>query len=771
MSQIRRVPHCSHWGTYTLLVQNGQIIGIEPSVQDPNPSPIIHSVTEWTKPERRILSPRVREGWLNGRDQASRRRRGQDRFVPVSWEEATELVAGEIRRVARERGNEAIFAGSYGWASCGRFHHAPTLLKRMLNLVGGFTGHVDTYSYAAGPVILRHVLGSDEAVTGRATTLDTVAEHGETLLVFGALSPRTAQIEAGGLTRRTFEQNLRRIVARGVKIIHVSPVQDDMPAWAGAEWWPIRPNTDTALLLGLAGEVVKSGAHDSDFLQRYCSGSRPFLAYLEGSEDGVEKNAAWAAQITGLKADAIRALARRTASTRTLIAMGWSLQRARHGEQPYWAALALAAVTGQIGLPGGGVGYGYGCTGGNGGPISVGKNPAISAGQKALDSFIPVARIADMLLHPGDSYSYAGETCTYPHIDLVYWAGGNPFHHHQDLNRLHEAFTRPTTIIVQDPCFTATARRADILLPASSSLERNDIAANGRSDTLVAMHKAIEPLGQARSDFDICAGIARALGVGDAFTEGRSEMEWLRLLYEQARTENARNFDHPMPTFDQFWQQGWAESPAISHYTYLADYRADPDAHPLKTESGRIVLTSDKLAKLNYSDCPAHPTWIEPEEWLGAAQGQDQFHLLSHQPAGRLHSQLETGATSQGDKRRGRETLRLSLADAQRLGIASGDTLKVSSPRGACLATALPDEKVRQGVLVLPTGAWLTQDGTGLDLAGNPNVVTADIPASRFSQGCAAHTCFVSLTRIDEQQDEEAAQVYVQQLSDLLSPS
>lgn len=168
MSQIRRVPHCSHWGAYTLLVEDDQIIGIEPFPQDPAPSPIIHSVTEWTRPERRILTPMVREGWLQSRDLESRKKRGEDRFVPISWKEATTLVADEIRRVSRERGNEAIFAGSYGWASCGRFHHAPTMLKRMLNLVGGFTGHVDTYSYAAGPVILRHVLGSADLVTGRA---------------------------------------------------------------------------------------------------------------------------------------------------------------------------------------------------------------------------------------------------------------------------------------------------------------------------------------------------------------------------------------------------------------------------------------------------------------------------------------------------------------------------------------------------------------------------------------------------------------------------
>ena len=174
---IRRIPHCSHWGAYTILVEDGRILGVEPFAGDPAPSPVIHSVAEWAKPDRRTLRPMIRQGWLDAREHSDRRARGAERFVAVPWDEALDLVAGEITRVARDHGNASIFAGSYGWTSAGRLHHAPTLLKRMLNLVGGFTGHADTYSTAAGPVILRHVLGSDEACNGLSNTLDTVAGH------------------------------------------------------------------------------------------------------------------------------------------------------------------------------------------------------------------------------------------------------------------------------------------------------------------------------------------------------------------------------------------------------------------------------------------------------------------------------------------------------------------------------------------------------------------------------------------------------------------
>lgn len=361
---ITRVPHCSHWGAYTILVEDGRIVGVEPFIHDPAPSELIQSVPEWAKPDRRVLQPMIREGWLAACQHSDRRGRGSERFVPVNWDEAATLVAGEIRRVAAEHGNESIFAGSYGWTSCGRFHHASTLLKRMLNLVGGYTGHVDTYSIAAGPVILRHTLGDDRACGGQANTLDSIAEHSETLVVFGAMSPRTAQSEAGGLGAHHLETYLRRITERGIRVILVSPLKEDLPDWMGAEWWPIRPNTDTALMLGLAGEIVGAGHHDADFLARCTSGSEWYLAYLRGESDGQPKNADWAAGITGLPADAIRDLADALTRTRSMLTVSWALQRAHHGEQPFWAALGLAAVIGQIGLPGGGVGYGYGSLGG-----------------------------------------------------------------------------------------------------------------------------------------------------------------------------------------------------------------------------------------------------------------------------------------------------------------------------------------------------------------------------------------------------------------------
>mgnify|MGYP001239093802 CR=1 FL=1 len=745
MNDVTAIPHCSHWGAYQVLVRGGSIVGVEPHPEDPAPSSIIHSIPEWVDPERRVLQPMVRESWLKAQ-RAGRlsdgQGRGRDRFVPLSWSEAISLVAGEINRVRRKHGNASIFAGSYGWTSCGRFHHAPTLLKRMLNLVGGYTGHKDTYSIAAGPVILRHTLGSDDACVGKATTFDTIANHSETLLVFGALAPRTAQIEAGGIARHSLEGNLDRIAERGIKVIHVSPLRDDLPASLDADWWPIRPNSDTALMLALAQEVVRQGRHDTDFLERYTSGSKLFLDYLAGVSDGEEKTAEWAAAITGLEADAIRQLALRLAETRSMITVSWSLQRAQHGEQPYWAAVGLACVLGQLGLPGGGVGFGYGSLGGMGAAIPLSRSPSMPQLQKPIQSFIPVARITDLLLNPGGTFDYEGKTHTYPDTRLVYWAGGNPFHHHQDLNRLDRAWQRPETIIVQDPMWTATARRADIVLPATTSLERNDLAGNRRCDMILAMKQAVQPLGQAKADYEIFTLLAEALGVGEAFTEDRDEMEWVRHLYNEVRDDARSRLGTELPDFEGFWEEGSVTLPVKEEHTYLDSFREDPEANPLNTESGRIVLGSRLLAERNYEDCLAHPAWLPPREWLG--RNERSFHLLSNQPQGRLHSQLHFSPGSLAHKRNGREQLRINPSDARRLAIADGSTVRVWNERGACLATATLSENIMQGVVALPTGAWLTtSDNDDLELSGNPNILTLDVPTSSFGQGCAAHSCLV----------------------------
>ncbi len=221
------------------------------------------------------------------------------------------------------------------------------------------------------------------------------------------------------------------------------------------------------------------------------------------------------------------------AATRTLITVAWSLQRAEHGEQPFWMAATLAAMLGQIGLPGGGIGYGYGAISGVGVSVKRLSGLTLPQGENPVTDFIPVARIADMLLNPGKPFDFNGRKLNYPDIRLVYWCGGNPFHHHQGLNRLAQAWKQPETIIVHEPWWTATANRADIVLPATTPDEREDISHAQGDSYLFYMPKLISAVGEARDDFEIFTGLAHRLNAGNVFTEGRDAGEWLRHLYQQ----------------------------------------------------------------------------------------------------------------------------------------------------------------------------------------------------------------------------------------------
>ncbi|MEM7670241.1 MAG: molybdopterin-dependent oxidoreductase, partial [Pseudomonadota bacterium] len=562
-----------------------------------------------------------------------------------------------------------------------------------------------------------------------------------------------SQQEAGGIARHTLEGHLRKIADRDVPVVLVSPRRDDVPEWLNAEWWPINPGTDAALLLAMAQEIVSQGDHDADFLSRCCVGSEQFLAYLSGAIDGVAKTPDWAAAITGLSAERIRSLAGRVSSLRSFISMSWSLQRAVHGEQPFWAAVALAAVAGQMGKPGGGCSFGFGSLGGVGTASVAGVAPGIPHIPNPIDSYIPVARITELLESPGTNFDYEGETRSYPDTRLVWWSGGNPYHHHQDLHRLEAAWAKPETIIVQEPLWTATARRADIVLPATTSIERNDIAGHRRTQYILAMKQAVNPLGQARNDFDICHGIAAELGIEAAFTEGRDEMSWLRLIYQRAVDGTREKTGDELPDFDTFWDCGYAALPLRPRKTHLEDFRADPDTAPLKTASGKITLYSELLEERQYGDCPPHAAWIEPPEWLGATDARRYpFHLISAQPPGKLHSQIAYSPKSAGDLEGGRGAMTLNPADAQELDLRPGDTALVWNQRGKCLAGVRVSDSIRRRVALLPTGAWFAPEETPeglIENSGNPNALTLDRGSSEFSGGCSAHTCLVAIKRYD----------------------
>jgi len=747
---VQFIQHHSHFGAFQAEVDDGRMVGVRPFERDPDPSPLIEALPEAVYSKTRVMRPMVREGYL-ARGPESRAGRGRERFVPVSWERALDLAAAELLRVRSEHGAAAIMGGSYGWGSAGLFHEARAQTRRFLAAFGGFVDQDANYSFGTALKFLPHVLGSAQAVTGPLTSWSSIARHSRLVLLFGGANPKNMQVAKGGCGEHNVAGWMAELARAGIEVINVSPVRDDGPQAAGASWIPIRPNTDTAMLLALTHTLVAEGLHDEEFLVRYTTGFERLRPYLLGATDGQPKDADWAAAITGVAADTIRALARRMAANRSMISASWSLQRADHGEQVYWAVVLLAAALGQIGLPGGGFGLGYGSASGIAdAPLAFGP-PGMEVLSNPLGRAIPVARIADCLLHPGERYDYNGKSDTYPDIRLVYWAGGNPFHHHQDINRLRRAWQKPETIIVHEPWWTATARHADIVLPATTTLERNDIGAAHRGAHVIAMQQAIAPVGEAQSDFAIFAALAQRTGCEAAYTEGRDEIAWLRHLYgrwcDRLRTNVA------IPDLDGFWSAGLFELPRrADDYVMLAEFRADPQSKRLTTPSGRIELYSERIAGFGYDDCPPHPTWLEPAEWLGAA-GPYPLHLVSSQPRERLHSQMDMGPVSARAKVAGREAIAINPVDAGSRGIADGDVVRLFNARGSCLAGAVVTDAVAPGVVRLSCGAWYDPVGgdEGATCAhGNANVLTRDQGTSRLGQGPTSATVLVEIERCNE---------------------
>lgn len=757
----------SHWGPFVGRVQGGRFVQAVANPEDPFPSTMTQALPHSVYSPARVKYPMVREGFLRDGFNSDRSERGRGNFVRVSWDEAFGLVASEIERVRDEHGGESFFTGTYGWKSVGKLHNARPVLRRLYNLTGGSINHIGDYSTGASQVIMPHVMGSLE-VYEQQTVWPVVLENSELVVIWGADPLVTNQIdwvlcEHGGM------DGIRQLRQAGIPVICIDPVRSQTAVYLDAEWIAPRPQTDLAMMLGIAYAMHDEGLHDQSFLDDYTVGFDRFLPYLTGESDGTPKTPAWASEVCGVPADTMVDLARRFTSNRTMFMSGWSMQRAHHGEQVHWMLATLASMIGQIGLPGGGFGLSYHYSNGGTPASEAPALPGITAVGEAAGGAawlatgglgsIPLARIVDMLENPGAPYQFNGNDLTYPDIRMIHWAGGNPFAHHQDRNRMVAAWQIPETIVVHECYWTATAKHADIVLPATTSYERNDIEQGGSYTNrfMIGMHKLIDPLFEAKSDYDIMVGIAERLGVADTYTEGKSEMDWIRGFYEAALQQaQARNID--MPDFDTFWNgDSFIEFPTSERtrsFVRHADFRADPLLSPLGTPSGKIEIYSRTIEGFGYDDCPPHPTWMEPLERLGGA-GSDQYplHVTTAHPDDRLHSQLAHTWLRDRYAVQGREPMWIHPEAAAARGIADGDIVRVYNDRGQILAGALITDRVLPNVVRLCEGGWYDPQEGGepgtLCKYGDVNVLTPDIATSRLAQANCGHTVLAEVEKYE----------------------
>ena len=742
---VRTTALVTHWGPFIVDSEGDEIVAVRDHPDDPDPSPIGQSLKQVK--QCRVERPAVRRSWLEQGPGARRDLRGREPFVEVSWEQALDLVAAELTRVRDQYGYPAIFGGSYGWASAGRFHMASNQIYRFLRLFGGYTDARGTYSGSAAEAIIPRVLGLGyNQSVGLQTAWSVIAENTDLMVNFGGLRLSNSQVTFGGQGPHRTRDWLLHSAAQGVKFMNISPLRDDQMDAVKSRWLHPIPGTDVALMAGLLHTIVVHGLHDEEFLNSHCVGWDKLESYILGRSDGVAKDADWAASITGVDAASVRDLAIEMAHSRTLVNLSLSMQRQDHGEQPYWMAIGLCAALGQIGLAGGGFAFPFGANGNVGAGQVRKRVPGLPVPNRPPHCpVISVSRVTEMLESPGELFHFNGTADLYPDIKLVYWSGGNVFHHHQDLNRLSKAWQHPETVVVHEPFWTPTAKRADVVLPATTPLERSDLG--GGETLLVAMKPVIEPVGEARDDYQIFCDLASRLGFGEEQSQGRTAHQWVEHLYAEFREQNAH-----APPFEEFQELGTLHHDmpdmGTTDQVFLSEFRANPVSNPLPTPSGRIELFSETIAGFDYDECAGHPMWFEPYERLGT-EAADRFplHLVSNQPATRLHSQYDHAQLSQASKVAGREPCRIHPDEAATRDINDGDVVRVFNDRGSCLAGAVLSGALMPGVLQLSTGAWYDPDETGMCKHGNPNVLTRDKGTSQLGQGPTAHTCLVEVER------------------------
>lgn len=561
------VINCGQRCALRVFSHNGQVIRIE---------------TDNTQPD--TLGPRQLRACQRGRSMRERiyspdrlrfpmkrvGERGEGKFERISWDEALDTIAKEWTRIKNQYGNDSIY-----WQYCSgqqSLVSSRRAWQRLMNLMGGYLQYYGSYSNAQGAAAFPKTYG------GRPSSLPSEIANAELYVLFGN-NPSVTRPSGGG---KGFQIDAALTRHRPKKIIVIDPAFTDTCTARADQWIPIRPGTDAALISALAYEFITNGWIDQAFLDRYCVGfdektlpkSAPaksdYKSYILGAgPDGTAKTPEWAAPITGIPVDVIRSLAREMAMTKPLfVSQGWGPQRQANGEATCRAIAMVPILLGQVGLPGTNTGAHEGNTSFPAVYLPIGKNP--------VKATIPVYMWTDAILRGPEmtrrNSALHGAEKLRTGIKMIVNSGGNTMiNQHGDCNWTDKVL-RDTSkcefILVCDNMMTPSARYADILLPDTLGPETNDAACQGGSHgdvaCMLAIQEAVKPMYDQKSSFEICRLLAAKLGLEEKFTEGRSQMGWVKWCYEETRKKVPQ-----LPDFATFWKDGMAK---------VWGYRKDPIA-------------------------------------------------------------------------------------------------------------------------------------------------------------------------------------------------
>ncbi|GAA8339986.1 molybdopterin guanine dinucleotide-containing S/N-oxide reductase [Helicobacter pylori] len=747
--KVESIPHATHFGPFIAKVQNGVIRDIVPQKSDYNPTMMLKAMVDRVYSDSRVKYPCVRKSFLENKKN-HKELRGREEFVRVSWDVALDLAAKKLKEIPKEN----IYNASYGgWGHAGSLHRCHHLAWRFFNTtLGGAIGTDGEYGNGAAARINPMIVG-DMEVYSQQTTHEEMIKNCKVYVMWGADLFKCNRIDYF-VPNHVNDSYYPKYKRAGIKFISIDPIYTETAQAFSAEWIPIRPNTDVALMLGMMHYLYTSNQYDKAFIAKYTDGFDKFLPYLLGESDNAPKNLEWASQITGVNAEKIKELADLFVSKRTFLAGNWAMQRAQYGEQPDWALIVLASMIGQVGLSGGGFGFSM-HYGGNAQASSGARIvPMISQGHNSVKSVIPASRVSEAVLNPDKEIDFMGKKLKLPKIKMIYNCGADLLGHEADTNELIHALRTLDCVIVHEPWWTPTAKFADIVFASTSTMERDDITFGGSysKNVVYAMHKVIEPVYESKDDYEIFRQLALRIGGNETeqkFTESKSYMEWIKSLYEKS--------DGPtLKSFDQFWRDGFVEFEIPENarkFVRHAKFRQDPINNKLDTESGKIQIFSQKCADFKLTDFKGHPTWFEPAEWLGSKMAETYpFHLISPHPKYRVNSQLDNTWVRNVYKIQGREPVMINELDANKLGIRHGEIVEVFNARGRLLAGAFVTKNIRQGVLSIQKGAWYDPEDARVRNprcnGGHVNTLTSLRPTSSMTQAISANTALVNIRRL-----------------------
>ncbi|SEA74716.1 anaerobic dimethyl sulfoxide reductase subunit A [Thiothrix caldifontis] len=569
---------------------------------------------------------------------------------------------------------------------------------------------------------------------------------------------------------------MRMAKQNGCKFVLVDPQYTDSASAYDAWWIPIRPNTDAAMMAGMAHYIFTSNLQDQNFINKFVQGmdagtmpdwakdKENFKDYILGKYDNTPKSPEWAAEICGVSADDIKKLAQLYATTKpAALKASWAPGRNAYGEQYNRMAAALQSMTGNIGILGGcaeGIGKAWHAEG-----VAYPYDEFANVFYESIKSDrwahcvlnYPNVKREEIGLWPGGK---AGDGVI-PNIRGIFWQGSDWFNQLTNINKEIQAINKLDLVVCNDSTITPSGLYADVLFPIATHFERHDVALPWyKGHYYIHRPKVIEPLGESKTDLQIYTELAYRLG-GDQFGKRynpKANRDYF--LYNDA-VDNAylqEWWEHKVMAH-QHVDMSWAEFQKYGIYKFKLDrpHVAFQDnvekGVPWPTASGKIEIFSGQLAqyddwtKTAYGyEIPAIPKWIEPFEYLGDKEktAKHPFHLISPHPRHRTHSIFNNIGWL-------RETyeqeVTINAADAKKLGIKTGDTVEVFNDRGKVVVPAYVTERCMPGVLVIYEGAWLDLDENGIDRSGNPDMLTLDEPSPAGS--FAYNTVLASIQKTD----------------------